>query len=118
MITDRVEKLAADIREDYPASTVMFLVVLKGGNEFASDLTRAVRAQHACGTSRHLPFTVDFVRVKSYEGTESTGKGAYTRASVDELKRATCRISSTALLSLRQLPSLESILQSSAEGML
>lgn len=76
MITDRVEKLAADIREDYPSSTIMFLVVLKGGNEFASDLTRALRAQHACGSSRHLPFTVDFVRVKSYEGTESTGKGA------------------------------------------
>lgn len=80
MIVDRVEKLAADIREDYPASTIMFLVVLKGGNEFASDLTRALRAQFACGGSSHIPFTVDFVRVKSYEGTASSGKGTTAHA--------------------------------------
>ena len=75
MICDRVDKLAADIREDFPSSTIMFLVVLKGGNEFATDITRALRTQHGTGSSARIPFTVDFIRVKSYEGTESTGKG-------------------------------------------
>jgi hypothetical protein len=54
----------------------MFLVVLKGGSEFATDLTRAIRKQHTYTKNTHLPFTVDYVRVKSYEGTESSGKGA------------------------------------------
>jgi hypoxanthine phosphoribosyltransferase len=73
MILDRVEKLAADIVEAYPASTPHLLVVLKGGSEFAQDLTHHLRRLHAYREGRHLPFTVDYVRVKSYEGTASTG---------------------------------------------
>jgi hypoxanthine phosphoribosyltransferase len=75
MILDRCEKLALDIREDYPSSTPHFLVVLKGGSEFAVDLCRAMRKIHTHTQSAYLPFTVDYVRVKSYEGTESTGNG-------------------------------------------
>jgi hypoxanthine phosphoribosyltransferase len=71
----RPMRAACDIREDYPESTIMFLVVLKGGSEFATDLTRAIRKQHTYTTKTHLPFTVDYVRVKSYEGTASTGNG-------------------------------------------
>lgn len=73
MILDRVEKLAADIVETYPASTPHLLVVLKGGSEFAQDLTHHLRRLHAYREGSHLPFTVDYVRVKSYEGTASTG---------------------------------------------
>lgn len=80
MIVDRVEKLATDIRETYPDSTPHLLVVLKGGSEFAVDLTRTLRRLHADRESKHLPFTVDYVRVKSYEGTESTGTGTYKRS--------------------------------------
>ena len=73
LILDRVEKLAADIVETYPTSTPHLLVVLKGGSEFAQDLTHHLRRLHAYREGRHLPFTVDYVRVKSYEGTASTG---------------------------------------------
>jgi len=50
----------------------------QGGSEFATDLTRAMRKRHTYSElAMHVPFTVDFVRVKSYEGTESSGKGAW-----------------------------------------
>ena len=78
LVLDRVDKLAADIREDYPASTPHLLVVLKGGSEFAVDLTRALRKLHASTDAKHLPFTVDYVRVKSYVGTESSGAVSIT----------------------------------------
>lgn len=82
LVVDRVEKLAEDIRRAYPDSTPHMLVVLKGGSEFATDLTRTLRRLHtyrfnaavaAAGAAPPLPFTVDYVRVKSYEGTSSTG---------------------------------------------
>jgi hypoxanthine phosphoribosyltransferase len=73
LVVDRVEKLAADICAAYPDSTPHILVVLKGGSEFATDLTRTLRRLHAYKVHTHLPFTVDYVRVKSYEGTSSTG---------------------------------------------
>lgn len=79
LIVDRVEKLAQDIQEDYPTSTPHVLVVLKGGSEFATDLTRTLRKLHSYRDQKHLPFTVDYVRVKSYEGTESTGSGVCTK---------------------------------------
>lgn len=75
MVVDRIERLAQDIRRAYADATPHFLVVLKGGAEFATDLTRALRSSHASGSATHLPYTVDYVRVKSYEGTESTGTG-------------------------------------------
>lgn len=70
---DRVERLARDIHEDYPSSTPHLLVVLKGGSEFAVDLTRSLRKMHSFTPNKHIPFTVDYVRVKSYAGMESTG---------------------------------------------
>lgn len=74
MIGDRVEKIARDIVEDYPHSTPHLLVVLKGGSEFATDLTRVLRRIHSFTPYKHIPFTVDYVRVKSYAGTESSGE--------------------------------------------
>lgn len=76
LIVDRIEKLAADIRADLPGVTPHLLVVLKGGSEFATDLTRSMRKWHAYSGALHLPFTVDYIRVKSYEGTQSTGNVA------------------------------------------
>ena len=73
LIQDRVEKLARDIVQDYPSSTPHLLVVLKGGSEFATDLTRCLRRIHGHTPLKHIPYTVDYVRVKSYSGTESTG---------------------------------------------
>lgn len=73
LIVDRVEKLAADINDEYRTSTPHLLVVLKGGQEFATDLTTHLRRLHAYREGKNIPFTVDYVRVKSYEGTSSTG---------------------------------------------
>ena len=42
-----VEPQAADIGAVYGSSTPHILVVLKGGNEFAGDLARALRLRHA-----------------------------------------------------------------------
>jgi len=58
-----VRKLAAEIAADYGERPLLFVVVLKGALFFAADLAREVR----------LPLTVDFVRLSSYQGTESTG---------------------------------------------
>jgi len=77
-VKDRVEKLARDIAEDYPSSTPHILVVLKGGSEFAVDLTRCLRMMHSYTPHKHIPYTVDYVRVKSYSGTESTGSVSIT----------------------------------------
>lgn len=97
MIIDRCEKLAQEIRAAYAGSTPHFLVVLKGGNEFASDLTRAIREQHAHSGAKHVPFVVDFVRVKSYEGTETTGKGALGEEDSVSLDCSSCRLWPTRL---------------------
>jgi hypoxanthine phosphoribosyltransferase len=78
MISDRVEKLAQDIIEDYPSSTPHLLVVLKGGSEFATDLSRCLRRIHLYTPNKHIPFTMDYVRVKSYAGKESTGTVSIT----------------------------------------
>lgn len=62
-IAERVAALAAQLREDYAATPLTLLVVLKGGAWFGADLVR------------HLPHdtTVEFIRAKSYEGEHSTG---------------------------------------------
>ena len=79
IIMDRIEKLAIDITRDYNfhggGTRVHMLCVLKGGHQFFSDLCNALKRL----TLRHAtdaPLTFDFIRVKSYEGTESTGKAA------------------------------------------
>jgi hypoxanthine phosphoribosyltransferase len=78
LVIDRIQKLAVDIMSDYPDSTPHLLVVLKGGSEFATDLCRSLRNRHDSFQSTHLPFTVDYVRVKSYDGTQSTGSVSIT----------------------------------------
>jgi hypoxanthine phosphoribosyltransferase len=48
--------------------------VLKGGSAFFEDLCQQLRAIHRFSDKPYVPFTFDFIRVKSYDGTESTGK--------------------------------------------
>jgi hypoxanthine phosphoribosyltransferase len=74
MIMDRIEKLAYDISQDYEGETIHMLCVLKGGSTFFGDLSQALRRFHDYARLSYIPYTFDFVRVKSYEGTESTGK--------------------------------------------
>ncbi len=62
-LQSRVRELGAEIAADYAGADLVVLCLLKGGIYFTVDLTRAI----------DLPLTVEFVRARSYAGTESTG---------------------------------------------
>lgn len=62
-IETAVKDLGAKITEDYKDSQVVLIGVLKGSFVFMSDLARAI----------DLPVTIDFIKAKSYVGTESVG---------------------------------------------
>lgn len=63
-IQARISELATLIQNDYQGKQVVFVVVLKGAFIFASDLIKQV----------DLPCEIAFIRVKSYQGTETTGR--------------------------------------------
>ncbi|HWC07104.1 MAG TPA: hypoxanthine phosphoribosyltransferase [Gemmatimonadota bacterium] len=60
----RVRELGAEIAADYRDRDLVLLCLLKGGIYFAADLSRAI----------DLPITLEFVRARSYAGTESSGE--------------------------------------------
>ncbi|MBX7254881.1 MAG: hypoxanthine phosphoribosyltransferase [Candidatus Hydrogenedentes bacterium] len=62
-IRERVELLARQISIDYAGKDLVFLIVLKGATIFGSDLMRQLS----------IPVTVDYLRARSYRGTNSTG---------------------------------------------
>lgn len=84
-IVDRVEKLAYDIHQDYVGETIHILCVLKGGSTFFQDLCNALRKFHTYSRRTYVPFTFDFIRVKSYEGTSSTGSVTISGCDVSKL---------------------------------
>lgn len=63
-IQARVESLAAEIRATHKGEKLLLIGVLKGSFLFLADLARAL-----CD----LDIEIDFLGVRSYEGTESTG---------------------------------------------
>jgi len=76
LVMDRINKLAVDILHAYhfreAGTRVHMLCVLKGGHQFFSDLCNALKALTL--TSLTVPpLSFDFIRVKSYSGTESAG---------------------------------------------
>lgn len=62
-IETKIQEIADSIREDYHEKYPMFLVVMNGAFIFAADLIRKL----------DFPCELNFVRIKSYHGTESTG---------------------------------------------
>ena len=62
-IQRRVVKLAATLHEEFKDEVPVFLCILNGAYVFASDLTRAYDG--LC--------EISFIRLSSYEGTQSTG---------------------------------------------
>mmetsp|Transcript_40245 Transcript_40245/g.45791 ORF Transcript_40245/g.45791 Transcript_40245/m.45791 type:complete len:216 (-) Transcript_40245:314-961(-) len=66
MILSVVELLAQKINEDYAGKFPMIVCVLKGGNSFYQNLLEALQ-------KLKLGYTIEFLRVSSYEGTSSTG---------------------------------------------
>jgi len=87
LIQARVDKMAADILAAYEGQTVHLLCVLKGGSIFFSDLLKALNTRFANLGKDYIPYSFDFIRVSSYEGTESTGnvKIDMARKSLEEL---------------------------------
>lgn len=63
-IQEQVRRVAACINCDYEGRVPLFLVVLNGSFIFAADLLRAIE----------LPCQVSFVKLASYQGTDTTGQ--------------------------------------------
>lgn len=63
-IKQKIQNLADQINSDYAQKELLILVVLNGSFLFAADLVRLL----------NVDLEIDFIRVKSYEGTQSTGK--------------------------------------------
>ena len=63
-IEAKVQEIADSIREDFHEKYPMFLVVMNGAFIYAADLIRKL----------DFPCELNFVRIKSYHGTESTGE--------------------------------------------
>jgi hypoxanthine phosphoribosyltransferase len=63
-IENRIAELADQIHSDYEGKNPLFIVVLNGAFLFASELVKRVP----------LSCEITFVRLSSYEQTESTGK--------------------------------------------
>ena len=59
-----MQRLAEQICFDYAGQELVVIVVLKGAFLFAADLVRRIR----------LPLQVDFIKLKSYQGTMTTGE--------------------------------------------
>lgn len=59
-----VERIAAQINQDLKDKNPLFICVLNGAFVFASDLYRRIT----------IPSEITFMRMKSYEGTQTTGK--------------------------------------------
>ena len=63
-IQKEVVRVAEEINADYAGREPLFVCVLNGAFMFASDLLKQIS----------LPCEITFVRLKSYEGTATTGK--------------------------------------------
>ena len=63
-IQKQVARVAQEINADYAGKEPLFVCVLNGAFMYASDLMKHIS----------LPAEITFVRLKSYEGTETTGK--------------------------------------------
>jgi hypoxanthine phosphoribosyltransferase len=75
-LQQRIATLAEEVNKHYGDEKILLLVVLKGSVPFSVDLMRQLKA----------PLEVDYIRAKSYDGTESTGKVHFTHLPEDALR--------------------------------
>ena len=68
-INAATDRLAEQINSDYQGRELLLVVVLNGAFIFSADLVRKLT----------VPLTVDFIKLSSYSGTESTGKVSLAR---------------------------------------
>ena len=77
-ISQCVARVAEQINKDYAGKNPLFICVLNGAFMYASDLFKKIT----------LPAEITFVRLKSYEGTQTTGEvKLLTPLSVDVANR-------------------------------
>ena len=62
-IESKINALASVINEDYKGKEVLFITILNGSFMFASDLIKKI----------NLDCEISFIKVKSYEGIQSSG---------------------------------------------
>ena len=63
-IDEKIKAIAAQISSDYAGKCPVFMPILNGSFIFASDLIKEIKT----------PCRVSFVKVSSYQGTQSTGQ--------------------------------------------
>lgn len=63
VIQERVKQMAQEIDRDYMGENVLLVCILKGAVIFTTDLMMQLK----------VPAKIDFMKVSSYEGTNSTG---------------------------------------------
>ncbi|XP_076319844.1 hypoxanthine-guanine phosphoribosyltransferase-like isoform X2 [Tachypleus tridentatus] len=73
LIQDRIERLARDIAADLGREPFAALCVLKGGYKFLADLLEKIKQCYRFSSENSVPFSVDFIRLQSYEDDHSTG---------------------------------------------
>jgi hypoxanthine phosphoribosyltransferase len=73
LILDRTDALATEIFNDFGDEPLICLCVLKGGYRFFSDLTERIQNRNRTNGKKSLPMMIDFIRLKSYHNTNSTG---------------------------------------------
>ena len=78
-IEARIKELGKTITEETAGKKPLFLVVLNGAFPFASDLFREVKTDAE----------IAFIRLKSYEGTSSTGSVKQVMGLTDDIKGRT-----------------------------
>jgi len=74
LILDRTEALATQIFNDFGNEPLICLCVLKGGYKFFADLTDRIQSKNRTAGTKSLPMMIDFIRLKSYHNTESSGE--------------------------------------------
>merc|ERR1712178_249127 len=77
-IKDRVERMAGDyynsLSEEDRKKPILAMCVLKGANQYFNDLIQELKNLASHDKEKPPQILVDFIRLKSYSNTESTGK--------------------------------------------
>ncbi len=68
-IAAAIARVAGEVNRDFSGQELLLVVVLKGAFIFAADLVRRL----------NMPVQIDFVKLASYSGTETTGRVEITK---------------------------------------
>lgn len=67
-IKDRIKEMGKEITKDYQGKELVCVGILNGAYVFLADLIRNI----------DLPLTIDFIRLSSYKGEETTGHVSFS----------------------------------------